>query len=118
MAESHTSRYIPNWSLPVKGTLYIRKSYTNRISVYGQTFLEGFFNKTAPVDSLYIRVAAQIHGNPVPVKSHTALLGENSPALTVDLGPNDGSLKYSAVGSHNAKKGGTTYSLTNTSVDW
>lgn len=118
MAEDHKSKAIPNWSHPVKGSLFIFKSDTNRISAYGQTFLEGFFDGTAPVDSLYIRVAAQVQGTSVPAASKTAYLGQNSPNVSVDLGPNDGAVIYSATGSHNAKKGGTTYSTSDTSVRW
>ena len=120
MREDSATQSIPGTTNLLTGTIFIHKGGSSPypISAYGQTFLKGFYEGTAPVDSLTVSLTACVTGNCSAKQTKTATLGDVAPTITIALGNNDGSLIYSATGNHSAKKSGVTYSTRNTSVSW
>lgn len=111
---------VPGTTNQLSGTVLINKSTTSPypVNAYAQTIISGFLQGTAPVDSLSVSLVACVQGTCSKKETASAILGQSTPTITIQLGNADGSLVYTATGNHSAKKSGVTYSTPNTSAIW
>src|SRR5690606_19518511 len=104
-AENYKTASVPGTSNIMTGRVLIDLDSSNVVTIYGTTYLNGFYEGTAPVDSLRLDLTACEQGG---CKSTyvTRNKGSNSPYYIFNLGTNNGGSLYEAKGTHRAYKSG------------
>ncbi|MFT8322384.1 MAG: hypothetical protein ABF649_15930 [Bacillus sp. (in: firmicutes)] len=110
--------YVPNYSYDLQGYASISLTDTGYVTGYGQTRLTGFFEGTAPVDSMSVKIDGYINGSYYTTASKSANKGSASPNVSINLGKNDWSIPYNVKGYHKAYRNGSNISTASTSVQW